>query len=189
MIEDRIEWKSVTGYEGLYEVSDSGLVRGIDRYAQLPDGKKRFAKGRELKLGITNRGYVDVRLNKNAVSKSHLVHRLVAEAFLPNPERYPMINHLSGDKKDNRTENLQWTDARGNALHAYETGLNSNKGSSHNFAVPVIDTRTGQVFGTFKEFCAYLGVNYSKGRTVLNGHQPYIKSSDVTVDRYTKYSC
>ncbi len=123
-----MDWKQINGYEGIYEVSNTGLVRGIDRVVDLANGKKRAVKGREIKSRLNNYGYVEVRLSKNGVAKTHFVHRLVATAFIPNPENFPQVNHLSGEKLDNRVENLEWTDARGNALHAYRNGLNSNCG-------------------------------------------------------------
>lgn len=184
-----MNWKDVRNYEGIYEVSDTGVVRGIDRYADLPNGKKRFAKGKILKLGISNKGYVDVRLNKNGVAKSHLVHRLVCEAFIPNPDNLPQVNHLSGNKQDNTLENLAWTDASGNAIHAYQTGLNPNCGCNHNFAVAVIDINTGELYCTVKAFCEAFGINYSSGKNALNGYQPFPKNVDLSGHSFEKYTC
>ncbi len=184
-----MNWRPIKGYEGLYEVSDSGLIQSLDRYVNLPKGNRRFAKGRILKLNVTNRGYLDVRLNKDGKAKSFLVHRLVLEAFVPNPENYPIANHLSGDKMENTVENLKWTNHSGNALHAYQTGLNSNCGCTHSLAVPVIDTKTGEIYCTVKAFCAYFGINYNSARNALNGYQPFPKNVDLSGHNFEKYTC
>ena len=184
-----MNWKTIKGYEGLYEVSDTGLVRSIDRYVDNGNGNKRFAKGIILKQSISNRGYYEIWLNKGGKAKSFLVHRLVLGAFVPNPENYPIANHLSGDKLDNRVENLQWTDYSGNALHAYQTGLNSNCGCNHNLAVAVIDTKTGEIYCTVKAFCEHFGINYNSAKNALNGYQSFPKSVDLSGHKFEKYIC
>jgi len=181
-------WKSANEYEG-YEVSDTGIVRGIDRFIPLPDGRKRFIPGRIITPRINNYGYVQVRLSKLGESKTFLVHRLVAMAFIENPENLPQVNHLSGNKLDNSVENLCWTDASGNALHAYQTGLNTNCGCTHRLAVAVIDTVTGEIYCTEKDFCDRYGINYSTGRNALNGYQSFPKHIDLSGHSFEKYSC
>lgn len=110
-------WKPVVGYEGLYEVSSYGRVRSLDRY----DSKNRFWKGRILKLSDDGRGYLDVQLCSNGKVKHHLVHRMVAQAFIPNPDNLPQVNHRDEDKTNNRVENLEMCDAKYNIN--YGTGL------------------------------------------------------------------
>ena len=180
-------WKVIEGYEG-YEVSTSGLVRGVDRYVDLPNGKKRFVKAQPIKARINNCGYVAVTLSKNGKTNTRFVHRLVALAYIPNPDGLPQVNHLSGNKQDNTVENLAWTDASGNALHAYQMGLNKNCGCNHNFAVAVIDTITGEIYCTEKAFCDKYGINYNSGRNALNGLQSFPKSIDLSGHAFEKYS-
>ncbi len=184
-----MEWKSVKEYEGFYEVSDAGLVRSLDRYVDLGNGKQRFYKSRAIAPHINNCGYAAVRLSKNSTTKTYYVHRLVAQTYIPNPDNLPQVNHLSGNKRDNSVENLAWTDARGNVLHAYQTGLNTNCGCTHSFAVAVIDTVTGEIYCTEKAFCERYGINYNSGRNALNGYQPFPKSVDLTGHSFEKYSC
>ena len=107
------EWKPVKGYEGLYEVSSDGRVRGIDRL----DSIGRRCKGIERKQFIVGDGYLQVRLNKDGVAKGYGVHRLVAIAFRDNPEDKREVNHINCDKLDNRVENLEWVTPSENQRH------------------------------------------------------------------------
>ena len=100
------EWKSVVGYEGLYEVSSYGRVRSLDRY----DRMNRFWKGRILNLCTDGGGYLFVALSSNGKEKNYLVHRMVAQAFIPNPDNLPEVNHKDEDKMNNSVDNLEWCD-------------------------------------------------------------------------------
>ena len=100
-------WRDVVGYEGYYEVSSYGNVRGLDRQIDTKHGG-RFVKGKQLRLHKSIDGYVSVDLSANGVAKSQLVHRLVAQAFIPNPNNLPCINHKDEDKHNNYVGNLEW---------------------------------------------------------------------------------
>lgn len=90
------EWRPVRGYEGLYEVSDKGHVRSLFRYKK------------QLKNCRAANGYWYVQLFKNKAGANHYVHRLVAEAFVPNPNEKPFVNHLDETRTNNCKENLEW---------------------------------------------------------------------------------
>lgn len=101
-------YKAINGYEGIYEVNELGQVRSVNRIVETKDGGIRKYDGKELKLQIDKGGYAMVRLSKNGVHKMMKVHRLVADAFIPNPDNLPQIHHLNHDRKDNRVCNLKW---------------------------------------------------------------------------------
>lgn len=95
-------WKDIEEYEGLYQISNLGRVRSLGRST---------TKGKIRKLQISSDGYLSVTLSKNGVVKRYAVHRLVAEAFIPNPHNFSQINHRSEVKTENSVENLEWCDA------------------------------------------------------------------------------
>ena len=104
------EWRSIEGYEGLYEVSNTGRVRSVDRYVVDSLGHRKFYKGKVLIPVKSNLGYLLVSLCCNGKHKMFLVHRLVAQVFIENPDNLPEVNHLDEDKTNNRVDNLEFCD-------------------------------------------------------------------------------
>lgn len=109
------EWKDIKGYEGIYQVSNQGNVKSLDRYILGEDEVKYFRKGTLIKFYETN-GYLRVNLHKNCKTEKMLVHRIVAMAFIPNPNNLPEINHMDENRKNNYASNLEWCDRNYN-LH------------------------------------------------------------------------
>lgn len=108
-------WRPVTGYEGQYEVSNLGRVRSVEREIIEKNGKVRVFKSLIIKPRPARiNGYLIVGFSMNCEHKWLLVHRLVAEAFIPNPDNLPQVNHKDEDKTNNRVENLEWCTAEYN---------------------------------------------------------------------------
>jgi len=115
-------WIPILGYEGLYEVSDFGLVRSITRSVKTKGGKQRISKGHVLRITV-NSGYATVQLSRSGKTKTFKVHRLVATSFIPNPLDLPEVNHIDGNKLNNVIANLSWCTKSQNVQHAYDMGL------------------------------------------------------------------
>lgn len=111
-------WKSINGFEGLYEVSDLGNVKSLERVNYYPDGRiHQKKKEKFLKLKPNNKGYIMVVLCKDGKTYPRVVHRLVAEAFIPNPEGKPNIDHIDTNPTNNAVDNLRWVTQKENALN------------------------------------------------------------------------
>ena len=102
--------KQFPGYEGIYEISTHGEVKSI-------------RNNKILKPFITKCGYKQVELNLNGKAKKFLIHRLVAQVFIPNPHKKTQVNHIDGNKTNNDMSNLEWTTPAENTKHAYKNGL------------------------------------------------------------------
>lgn len=169
MVQD-VLWEPVQGYDGMYEVSNTGMVRSIYREIKLPNGICRTLQGRTIAIKTNNDGYLFVSLSRNGEQETKYIHRAVAEAYIPNPDKLPQVNHLDGNKRNNNVDNLAWVTHQQNVKHCYDTGLCNNKGGNHTFAVGVIDNTLEREFATIKEWCEARGINYSTGRNLLSGH-------------------
>ena len=113
----------IPGYEGYYQVSNYGNVRSLDRVIKEKTGKTQTLKGRILKQRINPGGYHYIELGKNGTKATFAVHQLVAQAFIPNPDSKPTVNHIDGNKLNNSVANLEWSTYSENLKHAYKTGL------------------------------------------------------------------
>lgn len=118
-------FKAIQGYEDLYEVSDEGVVRSINRNIINKNGKSQFYPGKILIPDVSEfntSSYHRVTLSKNHKTKRFLVHRLVAEAFIPNDEAKEYINHIDNDGTNNVVSNLEWCTHSENMIHAQKQG-------------------------------------------------------------------
>lgn len=127
------EWRSVRGYKGLYEVSNMGRVRSVDRVVKYRDGRVYNYKGKILSLIPNKAGYIQADLYRNTKYKTTYVHILVLKAFKRQPKGKTEVNHRNGIKHDNRLHNLHWCTRLENVSHAISEGLSTTRGSNcHN---------------------------------------------------------
>ena len=155
MTENEI-WKDVVGYEGFYKVSNKGNVFSVDRIVR---GKKWG--GRTLKPIYHRDGYLQVGLHKNGIKKTKLIHRLVLEAFVENPNNLPDVNHRDEVKTNNELSNLEWCDARYNINYGTRTervskkirAVNIKTGEVIRFKSAVEAKREGYVNGSVSKAC------------------------------------
>lgn len=119
-----MEWKPVKGYEGLYEVSDEGQVRSLDRKrrANIRNVTTTWIKGKVLKPNLKHNGYYTVDLCRDGKITTTTVHRIVADAFIPNPEGKHFVNHIDSDRTNNTVSNLEWVTSSENRIHGIKSG-------------------------------------------------------------------
>ena len=117
-------WKDIPGYEGRYFASNFGRIKS-----------RNIQHKQDYILSQINGrgGYLIINIIENGKHVQHSVHQLVASAFIPNPENKPQVNHIDGDKKNNRVDNLEWVTAKENVAHAIRTGLANHHGMKGKF--------------------------------------------------------
>lgn len=160
-------WKDIEGYEGLYQISNLGRVRSLDRIVNLMNRNGEMIKGiRKGKIlrGSIYKGYKKVALSIDNKIKDHLIHRLVAVAFIPNPNNYTVVNHIDENPSNNIITNLEWCTTQHNIRHSlYKRTKN------------ILCIETNEIH-TAKEWSNILDISLSSLYGHLQGRTPYIKS-------------
>ena len=149
-----MKWKNIPNTN--YQISDSGLVKNLKN--------NRIRKN---VLGGTAKYYLVSIRDNDGILKHHLIHRLIAQAFIPNPENKKTVNHINGIKTDNRIENLEWCTLSENNIHAYNTGLKKYRplhykgkfGFEHNRSKSVKCVETGVIYGSQSEAARKLNID------------------------------
>ena len=147
-------WCDIKGYEGHYKVSDKGRVKSV-----------KFGKERILKPRRNPQGYLLVQLLKNGEIKQCLVHRLVSQAFIPNPDNLPQVNHKDENKENNSVHNLEWCDSKYNINYGTRNQRVSEKMTNDKLSKPVLQyTKAGVFVREWKSMNdVQRNLNYSKG--------------------------
>lgn len=115
-------WKDIVGYEGLYQVSNLGNVMSLEKYIGNKKGAIQYRPPKVLKQYKNKFGYMRVYLTKNSIKKMYAVHRLVAIAFIDNPENKPCVNHIDNNRENNHLDNLEWCTYKENNNWAKKQG-------------------------------------------------------------------
>lgn len=154
-------WKPIENYEGYYEVSNKGNVRSVERIVKSGRGY-RTVSSTILKPSLGEWGYEIVSLCKDNKHLTQRVNRLVAQTFIPNPNNYPQVNHIDGNKLNNCVENLEWCNASQNMLHCHMNGLSG-------WGTPIRIVETGEVFNSITNCARAINGHVSLIRACLDG--------------------
>lgn len=150
-------WAIIEGYEE-YSINESGIVmRTVS--------KKGATSGKKLKIYLDSKGYPQVCLCKNSKSKKFRIHRLLANAYIPNPLIKPCVNHIDGNRENNSLKNLEWVTRSENTLHGYHV--------SKNMKAPSLGK-----LGKYKKKPNYFSIEYPSGKILKFGstHECFIKT-------------
>ena len=171
-------WKPVVGYEGYYEVSNLGRMRSLDRMVNHKSGTQYLQRGQILAPRFRD-GYVSTAISKFGKTKYCRIHRLVAQAFIPNPENKPTVNHKNGNKLDNSVENLEWATQSENQIHAIRTGLVKRESilkairiATEKQSIGIYCPELDMHFPSIKATTRYMGIAGNTIRTSIRENRP-----------------
>lgn len=162
----------ISGYEGLYEIGDLGTVRSVDRIVHYSDGRTRDHKGKNISFADNGNGYKFVYLWKKNQSKRFYVHRLVAAAFIPNPDKKQFVNHKDEDKSNNAVSNLEWCTSSENVNYGTAISRSRKKQGFETFLV--LESGDIKRFDSISSLAKFVGS--SKGLAIYYYHKSMRKS-------------
>lgn len=158
------EWRGVVGYEGMYEVSNLGRIRSLNRVVSRSDGERRNIKGKILKTRIDKHGYERIDLKINGKSKLWLVHRIVAMAFIEKKKGCNYIDHIDGNRSNNLPSNLRWCTISEN--NTYPIAIANRRKAACDLEIKVAQYTKDMVL-----INSFSGANEAKRQTgIWNGH-------------------
>lgn len=177
-------WKDIKGYEGEYQISNRGRIKSLPK-EKLHDsisGTKYTTKEKIMKPADNCRGYMCTMIGRNEKSRTVSIHRLVAEAFIPNPDNLPEVNHIDGDKKNNNVENLEWVSHQDNMRHASEMDLMNKKSKLSRYEIQNMRERyipRDSQYG-IRAFARKYGMSSSHITRIIHGDVCKIKHFDTS---------
>lgn len=155
-------WKPIAGYEGYYEISNEGRVKSLERV----DCRGQHRKEMVLKMSLNSDKYGIYTLSKDRHSVTRKSHRLVAQAFIENPNNFPDVNHIDGNKLNNNIENLEWVTVKQNIDHAVKLGLRNSKGV-HNYGCILEEKQVLEIYKS-NSSCSVLSKIYGVSKLAIN---------------------
>ena len=190
-------WKDIEGYEGIYKISNLGKVKSLSReYKHNMFGRKtviKTSKEKILTINI-NQGYEHVVLCKNGKFKQKLLHRLLAKAFIPNPEDKLNINHIDGNGLNNSLENLEWSTQKENVRHAIKyLGAKDNYKTYRNRSEKMIiktqkeNNKFIAVYNSAKDMSKLLNMSIHTIRNYCRNGTPKISDYNLSYLEVLKY--
>ena len=185
-------WKDIPSFIGVLQASNAGRIKRLPKYRNTKSGGKAYMPQKILKQSVSTYGYYKLCISVNGKRYDLLAHRLIAEAFVPNPKNKPEVNHINGVKTDNKPENLEWCTTAENIQHAQAIGLSAvqPKGSANKLAKELYQY---DLFGNLikvwigiKEACRTLKIDRSNMSRHLNGTVHTLKNSKFSKTRLCK---
>lgn len=174
-------WRDVPKYEGIYQVSNLGRVKRVAHIRIDRNGVRFQIKERIMRTSLNRKGYCMVALSKNGGKRFVQIHRLVALVFIPNLENKEQVNHIYGDKTDNRVENLEWVTNFENMRHSIDVlGVDRHK----TVREKVICVETGEVFESQSAASQRYSGKLSSGCRCSNGLRVALKNPSLTYKGY-----
>lgn len=168
------QWKILKGYKGYYKISNLGRVKSVVVTKTISRGRPATKKEKILTNFINKNGYPIITIRFNKKSTTYLVHRLVADHFVENPNNYKIVNHIDGDKSNCKANNLEWTTSSLNQKHAYATGLKKRKLSPEDKKEIIILRSCGL---TYYEIADKFNVSYQIVGRICKNHQQHNQSN------------
>lgn len=166
-------WKDIEGYEGLYQVSNLGRVRSLDRMTapRKDNGASYPILGTILRTNQRKDGYMSVTFWKDSKAHSQLIHKLVANAFIPNPDNLPVVNHKDEDKTNNRVDNLEWCSQQYN-LNYKDINYRSKEKRRKKVVQMTLDGKVVATFNGAREASRITGFSQGNISSVCRGEKP-----------------
>lgn len=177
-------WKDIEDFEGMYQVSNKGRVKSLDRTVKQRTNSTQVKKSRFIVGSMNQKGYPLTGLTKNNIKSSFATHRLVAETFIENPESKETVNHIDGVKTNNNVDNLEWNTYKENIAHSWEIGNHSLRPDHMDFmsknSIIKNSKKVGRYtkdnvyidsFNSIREGAEHVGINYRGVSACVNGTQ------------------